>query len=295
MDLIGCRCGTTLGDENGAMNMINVDLERVAAIMRRVATAEAMPHWRHLGAGDIVEKNGPDDLVTVADRAMEVALSRELEQLLPGSCVVGEEGVAAEPKVLEMFEKDAPIWVIDPIDGTSAFAKGDPEFAVMVALVQAQQPVAGWILAPVTGDLVCGQRGEGVWHAPREGVALERVPRPARVPSLAQMHGITGRRLMTPERQARIAAAASRFASIAPAICAGIEYPKIARGAAHFALYNKSEPWDHLPGLALAIEQGFHFARHDGTPYRPADNTGGLLVAPDRESWGQIHALLLDV
>ncbi len=273
--------------------MINVDLERVAAVIRAVASAEAMPRWRHLGAGDITEKAGPDDLVTVADRAVEAALSTELVGLLPGSHVVGEEGVAADPKVLQLLGLDGPVWVIDPIDGTSAFAKGDPDFAVMVALVAGREPVAGWILAPVTGDLVCGRRGNGVWHAANAGSSLQRLPRPVPPAGLAAMRGITGRRQMTPERQARIDAASGRFAGIDPAICAGVEYPKLLRGSAHFALYNKSEPWDHLPGLALAAEHGFHFAKHDGTPYRPGDNTGGLLIAPDRNSWDEIQALLL--
>ena len=98
---------------------------------------------------------------------------------------------------------------------------------------------------------------------------------------------------MTPERQQKIAANAGWFAGLDVASCAGLEYPKLISGAAHFALYNKSEPWDHLPGLALAAEQGFVFAKHDGTPYLPGDNTGGLLIAPDQQSWNEIHALLL--
>lgn len=271
--------------------MVRVDIERIAAILRAVAAEEALPRWRNLAAGDIVEKNGPDDLVTVADRAVEAALSERLIAAQPGTRVVGEEGVHADPRLLSLFAAGDPIWVIDPIDGTSAFAKGDPDFAIMVALVERGEATAGWILAPVSGELVCARRGDGVWRS--TGAAFRRLPRPTRPTKLEQMHGITGRRLMSAERQARIKAASARFASIAPAICAGIEYPKIAAGAAHFALYNKTEPWDHLPGLVLAAEQGFHFARHDGTPYRPGDNAGGLLVAPDRESWRQIHALLL--
>ena len=93
--------------------MADSDLEHVAAIMRRIAAAEAMPRWRNLGAGDIAEKAGPDDLVTVADRAVEAALSRELAAVLPGSRVVGEEGVAADPMVLQLLGSDDPVWVID--------------------------------------------------------------------------------------------------------------------------------------------------------------------------------------
>lgn len=271
--------------------MIRVDIEEVAALMRRIAAEEAMPRWRNLKATDIVEKAGPDDLVTVADRAVEQALALELQKLAPGSEIVGEEGVHADPKRLELFKGGAPVWVIDPIDGTSAFAKGDPEFAVMLALVEKGELSAGWILAPVTGDLVCARKGGGVWHS--SGGAFRRLSPPPRDLALAEMRGITGRRLMTAERLQRINDAASQFKSIEPAICAGIEYPKIASGEAHFAYYFKSEPWDHLPGLALATEHGFHFAKHDGSPYTAGDSAGGLLVAPSREAWAKIHSLLI--
>lgn len=271
--------------------MSSVDIERVAKIMRQVAAAEAMPRWRNLAGGDIVEKNGPDDVVTIADRETELALSRELTAMLPGSVVVGEEGVHANPELLKQLDGNHPVWVIDPIDGTSSFAKGGPEFAVMVALVHHQRLEAGWILAPVTGDLICGRRGDGVWRS--TGGSFLRVPRPNAPTKLVDMRGITGRRLMSAERQLRINGAVDRFRSIDPAVCAGFEYPKLASGAAEFALYNKSEPWDHLPGLALVAEQGFHFAKHDGTPYLPGDNSGGLLIAPDLKSWTAINELLL--
>ena len=272
--------------------MVSVDIERVAAIIRQAAADEALPRWRNLGNGDIREKAGPDDLVTVADRAVEIVLSRQLTDLLPGSKVVGEEGVHADPRGMALFQTDAPIWVIDPIDGTSAFATGSPDFAVMTGLVQRGELLAGWIYAPVTGDFVCGGRAEGVWRS--NGAEFQRLPPPSRPDSLAGMRGITGRRMMTAERQQRIDAARPQFAGIDGATCAGLEYPRLLSGRAHFALYNKSEPWDHLPGLALAAAQGFHFAKHDGTPYRPGDNSGGLLIAPDKDSWTEIRQRLLD-
>lgn len=268
------------------------DLDQVGAIMREVAAAEALPRWRNLAEGDIVEKAGPDDVVTVADRAVEVELSRRLMDVLPGSVVVGEEAVHANPELLGLLQSDGAVWIIDPIDGTSSFAAGSPEFAVMVGLCVGRELVAGWILAPVTGELTAGGRGMGVWHATQGG--LSRLSPPAAPSHIAQMRGAIGRRRTDPRRAAHIAAQAHRFQSIEPAICAGIEYPRLIAGGIHFSLYNKSEPWDHLPGLAMAAELGFHYARHDGTPYRPGDNTGGLLVAPDRERWTEIKSVLLD-
>ena len=271
--------------------MSNIDIERVAAIIREVAAAEALPRWRNLGSGDIIEKAGPDDLVTVADRAVEVALSQRLVDLLPGACVVGEEAVHADPRRLELFKSDGPVWVIDPIDGTSAFAKGSPDFAVMVGLVEQGEMVAGWILAPVTDHFVCGQRGAGVWRS--STTRFQRLRPPLRPAALADMRGIIGRKLMTTERQAQINSVSSQFAGLQHAVCAGIDYARLLADGAHFALYNKTEPWDHIPGLAMAAELGFHFAKHDGSPYRPGDNSGGLLIAPDRESFAAIRALLL--
>lgn len=271
--------------------MRSADIERVGAIMQEIAIAEALPRWRNLADGDIVEKTGPEDVVTVADRAVEAALGTRLAALVPGSVVVGEEAVHADPAVLGALDGDGAVWVIDPIDGTSAFAAGSPDFAVMVALVEKRELAAGWILVPVRGVLTMGGRDNGVWRiANGKSQRLDMRPVPI---NLSQMRGAVGRKRTDPARQARIAAAAAQFNSISPAICAGIEYPRLAAGELDFALYNKSEPWDHLPGLAIAAELGFHYAKHDGSPYRPGDNEGGLLVAPNPQTWMAIRDTLI--
>lgn len=268
-----------------------IDVEHVADLIRTVARAEALPRWRNLGAGDITEKAGPEDIVTIADKAVEEALTRALVDLVPGSVVVGEEAVHADPGVIERLRRPGVVWVIDPIDGTSNFAKGSPDFAVMVALVVDRVPFAGWIHLPVPDETTAAVAGCGAdqwrdgWWGP---LAKPRLP-----DTLSHIYGISGRSRMSPERQARIDAARSRFAGVTPAICAGTEYPQMAAGLRHFALYNKSEPWDHLPGLAILAEQGFHYARHDGTPYLPGDNTGGLLIAPSPKLWTEIQQLLI--
>ena len=52
-------------------------------------------------------------------------------------------------------------------------------------------------------------------------------------------------------------------------------------------------PWDHAPGWLLHREAGGYAAHFDGSAYAPKQRTGGLLVAPDRESWAALHAALL--
>ena len=269
-----------------------VEIDAVARIMRETAATEIMPRWRNLGSGDVVAKTGPNDIVTVADRAAEERLSARLKDLVAGSEVVGEEGVHGDASVVGHFTGGAPVWVIDPIDGTSAFAKGDPDFAVMVALVRGDDLLAGWILAPVSGEIHMAERGGGVWRD-RDGerVRLERPRIPAERSGLV---GLLGRRAMTDARRTLIASRAGEFAALRDVSCAGIDYPRLLTGEAHFAVYNKSEPWDHLPGLAMAQELGFVFSKHDGSRYRPGDNTGGLVVAPTDEIAGAIRRLLLN-
>ncbi len=269
-----------------------VDFDAVAEVIRAVAAAEVLPRWRNLGAGDVVEKDGPADLVTVADKACEIALTARLAALLPGSRVVGEEAVSVDPSQLELLTGSAPVWVVDPIDGTSAFAAGEPEFAVMVALVADRELAAGWIYAPVAGDMTFGARGAGVWQETAGGRV--RLQPPPKVEGLGSLVGVIGRRAFSDSERERVLAKERHFRRFGPVVCAGIDYPKLAAGQSHFALYNKSEPWDHLAGLAMLSELGFHFAKHDGTAYRPGDNTGGLLIAPDAALWQQIRAILLD-
>ncbi len=273
--------------------MRTIDIAAIAAMIEAVAAAEVLPRWRNLATADIVEKNGPDDLVTVADKAVEDVLTHRLRAALPGSDVVGEEAVHADPRLLDRLRCPGSLWVIDPIDGTSSFARGEPVFSVMVALLRDGEPVAGVLHAPALGHTTYAARGEGAWRREMGGPAV-RLPRPAPVTGLTDMIGIVGKRAFADDRRAGILARAGRFKELrGNSGCAGIDYPDLARGHVHVALYSKSEPWDHLPGLAIVAEQGFHYARHDGTSYVPGDNTGGLLVTSSAEHWQGVRDALL--
>ncbi|MDH3738987.1 MAG: inositol monophosphatase, partial [Alphaproteobacteria bacterium] len=97
-----------------------VDVDKVTQLLRQVAADIILPRHQKLGADDISEKDH-GELVTVADTETEKWLSVELANLLPGSCVVGEEAAYADPRVFERLADADPVWVIDPIDGTHNF------------------------------------------------------------------------------------------------------------------------------------------------------------------------------
>src|SRR5258708_31980721 len=137
-----------------------VDCEKVRRLIVEVADAEVMPRFEKLKTGDISEKS-PGDFVTVADVASEQRLTPALRDLLPGSLVVGEEAVAADPAVLALLDGDAPVWVVDPIDGTANFAAGIPMFAIMVALIRRGETLAAWIHDPLKRATATALAGGG--------------------------------------------------------------------------------------------------------------------------------------
>src|SRR5271154_6770951 len=123
---------------------MKIDINHINQIIRDVATSAIMPRFRKLAAGDVTMK-GKDDPVTVADQESERALTERFMNYLPGSVAAGEEAGAKDKGALANRALDVPVWIIDPIDGTRNFVAGTPEFAVMVALVRGQNPVASWI------------------------------------------------------------------------------------------------------------------------------------------------------
>ena len=115
-----------------------VDIEGVSSLIAEAAATIVMPRFRHLGQGDVEDKSPSsdrEDLVTIADREAEAWLTAALVRLDPGSTVIGEEAVHATPGLLDRLTGDAPVWLIDPVDGTRNFVHGDDGFGVMVARV----------------------------------------------------------------------------------------------------------------------------------------------------------------
>lgn len=271
--------------------MAKFDMLAIAEIVREVAAEEVLPRWRNLAEHDVRTKSSSGDLVTVADHAAEAALERRLTDILPGSSVVGEEAVAADPDILKRFRETAPVWVIDPIDGTRNFSKGGTIFDVMVALVISGRPVAGWIFAPAENTLYLGEVGSGAERRDASGTHTITAPRNI---ALADLEGIFGPNALISRGKTDPATVRDRFRGHTSPTCAGHNYGRLLTSGNQFLINFSTFPWDHMPGLAIAGAAGFVGARHDGNPFDPLDRLGGILVAPSAETWDAVHKLLLE-
>ncbi|HUN46219.1 MAG TPA: inositol monophosphatase [Stellaceae bacterium] len=253
-------------------------MARVEAAIREVAAAEIMPRFRNLAAADLREKQ-PGQLVTIADTEAERRLTPMLMALLPGSVVVGEEGVADDASRLGWVRSEPSVWTVDPIDGTQNFAESKPVFATMVALLRQGRAVASWIYDPVSAGMAMAERGSGAFLDGGRLAAATAVP-PERM--RARLSGKAAKRLH------------DKVGAIVNLRCAGHEYVALARGDAHAALYRRLYPWDHAPGELLFREAGGFAARLDGSAYDPSEVDASLLLAPDRDSWQALQALIAE-
>jgi fructose-1,6-bisphosphatase/inositol monophosphatase family enzyme len=263
-----------------------IDPGRVARLVAEAAAEEILPRFGRLDPGEVREK-GPNDLVTVADLAMEARLTRDLVALLPGSVVVGEEAVANDQSVHDGVSADAPVWIVDPVDGTANFAQGRPFVAVIVALAVGGVTVAGWIHDPLAGRMVIAERGAGAWL---DGRRARVRAAPA---SIADATGALSARYFAKPMRQSIEARRNRVGPSRPLFCAGHEYLRLIDGSHDFSLYNRIMPWDHAAGCLIHAEAGGWAAKLDASPYGPRDRDGGLLLANDADTWAAIHRALI--
>ncbi|GIF19544.1 fructose-1,6-bisphosphatase/inositol monophosphatase family enzyme [Actinoplanes tereljensis] len=261
-------------------------LDQVADLMREVAATIVLPRFRHLAEADIQQKS-PGDLVTIADQEAEKALTSGLLALLPGSTVVGEEAVAADPKVLAHVGDSGAVWIVDPVDGTNNFAAGKEPFAIMTALLRDGEPVASWIL-DVPGDhLTMAEAGSGAYQ---DGV---RVKTRTDDPASAALRGVVGRRYLPPHLREIADGNAPKLGVVTEGRhCAGYEYPAVATDLQQFALFWRILPWDHAPGSLIVREAGGTVRHLDGSPYHPTDTERGMLVAANDDIWRTVRDTL---
>ncbi len=205
-----------------------------------------------------VEEKAKNDMVSRADREAEAALRHALLGAFPHDRFLGEEtgesGGAA----------GAPVWIVDPLDGTANFIRGFPHWAVSIARtsggLQGSLEV-GVIWDPVKEDLFTASAGGG---ACRNGARL-RMPARAGLDGAALATGFPFRQqgkidlYLTIFREVFLAARSLRRAGSA-ALDLAYTSAGIFDGFFEFGL----SPWDTAAGALLIAEAGGVVTDFDG-------------------------------
>jgi myo-inositol-1(or 4)-monophosphatase len=120
----------------------------------REAGALAMSHFKDLKKLEVIKKS-PRDLVTDADVAVEAFLQAALASHYPQFGFWGEESGQSANQTSR--------WIVDPIDGTHSFSRGQYFWAVSVALEIDQELIFGAVYAPALDDYYVAEKGKGAW------------------------------------------------------------------------------------------------------------------------------------
>jgi fructose-1,6-bisphosphatase/inositol monophosphatase family enzyme len=257
--------------------------ETVAKFIRETAQTRILPRFGALKSGDLREKR-PGDPVTIADIETERDLTRLLSDALPGSDVLGEEAAAADPSRFGLVAGEAPVWIVDPIDGTSNFVRGKGGFAVIVALAAGGRTRQGWIYDPLGDRMIWAVEGGGAWF---EGKRRTIAP-----PTPDKQVGSAYGRAASGQHAAKALSESGGVGGVRNFGCCGIEYQEVVLGSLDFSLHSRSLPWDHAAGLLLVAEAGGVAGFLDGAPYDLGVVDRAVLTAGSRAGWERVRDIV---
>lgn len=130
--------------------MKDITLEQIAAVVREAAGLMVRSGF------EIHDKGSRENLVTSSDIAVQHFLTERLGHLLPGSGFLCEE-----EDLSDVRHQD--VWIIDPIDGTANYARGNENCCISVALVRGGILTAGIVFSPWRGELYSAEKGGGAF------------------------------------------------------------------------------------------------------------------------------------
>ena len=214
-----------------------------------------LPLWK---SGLAVDRKSDDSPVTEADRRAETLILEGLARLVPETPVVSEEHASefgAPGRIGRVF------LLVDPVDGTKAFVRGDPNFTVNIGLIVDGAPVAGAITAPATGETWFTD-GDGAFKRRKGGAAS-----PIRV--RAWKPGASVALISHTMKPETIKALSDRYGfDGVEAMDSSIKFCRIAEGSAD--IYPRLGPtmeWDIAAGHAILAAAGGRVETEAGDPF----------------------------
>ena len=232
------------------------DIGRDLAKMVEAAAEVILPFWRtELN----VEHKADESPVTEADKAGEKVILALLAQHYPDIPAISEE------QACEYGTPDSigpRFFLVDPVDGTKAFVRGDPNFTVNIGLIDNGAPVAGAVCAPATGE---------VWFTTAAGVIKRDGPdapeTPVHVRAWPEGQALALVSHTMKEDKATALADQYGFSQRAP-MDSSIKLARIAEGTADiYPRHGPTMEWDTAAGHALIIAAGGRFTTPEGEPF----------------------------
>jgi myo-inositol-1(or 4)-monophosphatase len=202
-----------------------------------------------------VSLKGPANFVSAADRRAEETLRQELTKARPGYGFLGEEGGNHEGT------DKSHTWIVDPLDGTTNFLHGIPQFAISIALKREADIIAGVIYNPILDELFTAERGKGAFFNERRIRVATRKRLADSVITCGLPH--MGRGDLALFRQ-EIAAVQEKVAGLRRFGAASLDLAWVAAGRLDAYWERDLSPWDMAAGMVIVREAGGFVTDIDG-------------------------------
>jgi myo-inositol-1(or 4)-monophosphatase len=202
-----------------------------------------------------VSVKGPGNFVSAADHRAEAILREELAKARPGYGFLGEEGglVAGSDKT--------HTWIVDPLDGTTNFLHGIPQFCISIGLERQGTMIAGVIYNPIVDELFTAERGKGAFlNDQRLRVAARRDLTEAVFACGLPHRGRGDLALFRSEFEA----IQDKVAGLRRFGAAALDLAWVAAGRVDAYWERDISPWDIAAGLLLVREAGGFVTDVDG-------------------------------
>jgi histidinol-phosphatase len=191
--------------------------------------------------------------VTEADRRAEEAVREMITRHFPDANILGEEFGATDGS------KTRYRWVIDPLDGTTWFTLGVPIFGTLIALLEDDEPLAGVIHFPVTGETIYAGKGLGCWFKGGDATAVQvhvasKVGLKEAVVSAAGIHS-SNIHFDRGERPYNLTGLIHQVKKLR--FCGDcLQHALVCRGRIHAAIDTLMQPWDSAAIVPCINEAG---------------------------------------
>jgi myo-inositol-1(or 4)-monophosphatase len=202
-----------------------------------------------------VSLKGPANFVTASDRRAEEILRQELAKARPGYGFLGEEGGRTEGS------DSTHLWIVDPLDGTTNFLHGIPQFAISIALQREGTIVAGLVYNPANDELFLAERGKGAFcNDKRMRVAARRRLLDSVIACGLPHYGRGDLELGARE----LGAVQPKVAGLRRFGAAALDLAWVAAGRLDGYWERNLSPWDMAAGIILVREAGGYVSDLDG-------------------------------
>ena len=253
-----------------------VDLSHELEVARELAREAAVLVRRFSQQPVAVKYKAGGEPVTEADLAANTIIVGRLAQEFPGDAILSEELPDDGSRLGR-----SRVWMVDPIDGTRDFIRGQPGYVVMIGLCLDGRPVLGVVAHPSTGTVWSGVVGQAAWRDRTDGTRA-----PMRTSALAEPAGV--RIVVSQSRRSPQIDAFRRALGVTDEMTVGSVGMKVAlvsQGERDLYLYpgEQTKLWDTCGPEAILIAAGGRMSDMDGRPldYSKADlnNRNGVVAS----------------